>query len=85
MSTGSISPLVSVDGIVGMARGDLGHLLLIFGGTGLRQTNGSSLLGKILTNKNLIYLYLHFLVICKSLIARLSKSIMFNIFLKWAN
>ena len=43
-------------------------------------TNDSSLFGKILTNKNLIYLYLNFLVNCKSLILRLPKSIMFNIF-----
>ena len=45
------------------------------------QTNGSNLLGKILTNKNVIYLYLHFVVICKSLIVRLSKSLMSDIFL----
>ena len=66
-STGSISPLASDEDIAGMARGDLGHLFLMFGGTSSCWTNDSSLSGKILTNKNLIYLYLNFLVICKSL------------------
>ena len=64
-----------------MARRDSGHLFLMFSGRGSRRANGSSLLGEILTNKNLIYLYLHFQVICKSLIVRLYKSIKFNIFL----
>ena len=81
MSTGSICHLASYEGIAIVARGDLGHLFLMFGGTGSHWTNGSSLLGKILTNKSLIYLYLNFLVICKYIIVRLSKSFMFNIFL----
>ena len=38
-----------------------------------------------MNNKNLIYLYLNLLVICKSLIVRRSKSIMFNIFLQLQN
>ena len=54
----------------------------MFGGTSLCQTNGGSLLDKILTIKNLIVInYLNFLVTYKSLIVRLSKSSMFNIFL----
>ena len=57
------------------------NLFLMFHGTGLFRTNDSSLLRKIFTNKILIYIYLHFLVIYKYLIARLSKSILFNTFL----
>ena len=70
-STESISPLVSDEGIAGMAREDSGHLFLMF---------GSSLSGKILTSENLIYLYLHFLVICKSLIVSYLR-VLCNIFL----
>ena len=54
----------------------------MFGGASSYWANGSSLLCKILTNKDLIYLYLHFLVICQFLMVRLSKSIMFNIVCK---
>ena len=54
----------------------------MFGGTSSHWANGGSLLCKILTNKDLIYLYLHFLVICQFLMVRLSKSIMFNIVCK---
>ena len=52
VGTGSISPLVSDEGIAGIARRDSRYLFLMFDGTGLHWTNGSSLLGKILTNKN---------------------------------
>ena len=60
MSTGSIRPLSDED----VPRRRLESSFLMFVGTGSHQTQGSSLLGKILTNKNLIYLYLNFLVIC---------------------
>ena len=63
-----------------MAREESEHFFLMFVGTGSCWTNGSSLLGNILTNENLVYSYLHFLVIYKSLNVRLSKSILFNIF-----
>ena len=36
--------------------GDSGHIFLMFGGASLHQANAISLLGKILTYKNLIYL-----------------------------
>ena len=78
MSTGSISLVASDEGITSLAGGD--HLFWWLVGPAAR-TNGGSLLSKILTIKNLIYLYLNFLLICKSLILRLSESIMFNIFL----
>ena len=80
MSTGTIRPVASDEGLACRA-GGLKTSFLMFDGTGSHRTNGSSLLGKILTNKNLIFLYLNFLVVCKSLIVLLSKSIMFNIFL----
>ena len=64
--------------------GERKHVVLMFGETNSCQTNGSTLLGKIISNKNVMYLYLHFLVTCKSLIVRLSKSYMFNIFLQCA-
>ena len=56
MNTESSNPLVSDEGIVGMTRGDKEYLFLMFGGTGLLQTNGSSRLGKISTNRNLMIL-----------------------------
>ena len=40
----------------GPAGGDSGHLFVKFSGTGLHHTYGNSLLGKILTYKNSIYL-----------------------------
>ena len=58
VSTGSISPLASDEGIACPAGGDSGHLFFTFGETGSHQTNGGSLLVNILTNKNVIYLYL---------------------------
>ena len=64
-----------------MPREESEYQFLMFGGTGSHQTNVNSLLGMILINDNLIYLCLHFLLICKSLIVRVSKSIMFNIVL----
>ena len=76
MSTGSVSPLALL-----VLLEETQNIFFDIWWDWLRQTNCSSLLGKILTNKKLIYLYLNFVVICKSLIVMLSKSIMFNVFL----
>ena len=48
--------------MAGSTGGDTGRLFLTFVGAGLHRTNGISLLDKILTYKNLIYL-LNFLII----------------------
>ena len=42
--------------MAGSTGGDSGHLFLMFGGASLPWANAISLLGKILTYKNLIYL-----------------------------
>ena len=56
-SEGYTSPLVSGGGTMASSTGgDSGHLFLMFGGASLHWANAISLLGKILTYKNLIYL-----------------------------